>query len=79
MPITLRKLGKATGFFVATVSRVYNGRSHLVSHEIRQQILAIAKEPGYRPNLVGRGLRSPHANTIGPRYLKHLYFGACAP
>jgi LacI family transcriptional regulator, galactose operon repressor len=65
MPITLRELGKATGFSVATFSRLLNGRSHLVSYETRQQILATAKELGYRPNLVGRSLRSARANTIG--------------
>jgi DNA-binding LacI/PurR family transcriptional regulator len=33
MPVTLRKLAKATGFSVATVSRVLNGQSHPVSDE----------------------------------------------
>lgn len=66
MPITMRELGKASGYSVATFSLVLNGRSHLVSYETKQQILATAKGLGYRPNLVGRSLRSPHANTIGP-------------
>jgi LacI family transcriptional regulator len=65
MPITLRELGKATGFSVATFSRVLSSRSHLVSYETRQEILAMAKELGYWPILVGRNLRSPRANTIG--------------
>jgi LacI family transcriptional regulator len=65
MPITLRELGKATGFSVASFSRVLKGRSHLVTYETRQQILAMAKEFGCQPNLVGRSLRSVRTNTIG--------------
>ena len=65
MPVKLREFAKATGFSVATVSRVLNGRSRLVSYETKQQILATAKELGYRPNLVGRSLRGACTNTIG--------------
>jgi DNA-binding LacI/PurR family transcriptional regulator len=65
MPITLRELGKATGFSVVPVSRVLKGRSHLVSDEAKQQILATAKKLGYRPNLVGNSLRSARAGTTG--------------
>jgi DNA-binding LacI/PurR family transcriptional regulator len=65
MPITLRELGKATGFSIVTFSRVLKGRSDLVSFETKQEILAMAKELGYWPILVGRNLRSPRANTIG--------------
>ncbi len=65
MPITLRELGKATGFSVATFSRVLNCRLHLASYETKRRILATAKKLGYRPNLVRRSLRSARTNTIG--------------
>jgi DNA-binding LacI/PurR family transcriptional regulator len=65
MPITLRELGKATGFSIVASSRVHKGRSHLVGCETEQQILAKAKELGYWPNLVGRSLHSGRASTIG--------------
>ena len=59
MTVTLREAAKATG------SRVLHGRSHPVSDETKQQILASAKEPGYGLNLVGRSLRSARTNTLG--------------
>ena len=65
MPITLRELGKATGFSVARFSRVLKGRSHLVTYETRQQILALAKGLGCQPHLVGCSLRNVRTNTIG--------------
>jgi DNA-binding LacI/PurR family transcriptional regulator len=65
MPFSLRELGKATGFSVATFSRALNGRSHLVSYKTKPLILAIAQALGHRPILVGRDLHSSPANTIG--------------
>jgi LacI family transcriptional regulator len=65
MPITMRELGKATGFSVATFSRVLNDRLQLVSYETKQQLLAKAKELGYRPNLIEHRLHSGPTNTIG--------------
>lgn len=65
MPITMRELGKATGYSVATFSRAFNGRSHLASYETKQQLLSVAKELGYRPNLIGHSLHTVRTNTIG--------------
>jgi LacI family transcriptional regulator len=65
MPITLRELGKATGFSIVTYSRVLKGRSQLVSYETKPLILAIAQALGHQPILVGRDLHSSPANTIG--------------
>ncbi len=82
MPVTLRELGKATGYSVVTVSQVVNSRLHLASYETKRQILAMVKKLGYRPNLVRRSLRSAHKHHRAGRrqhYLMHLPFEAHVP
>ena len=42
---------------VATVSRVINNDDY-VSEETRKRVLEVIEASGYKPNLVGRALRS---------------------
>ncbi len=48
---------------VATVSRVINNDDY-VSDETRKRVLEVIEATGYKPNLVGRALRSQHSGKI---------------
>lgn len=48
---------------VATVSRVLNEDTH-VSQSTRQRVLEIIEVTGYKPNLIGRNLRTLHSEKI---------------
>jgi len=65
MPITLNELAKAAGVSVSTVSRALNNSSHPVNENTKHYILKLAKELGYRPNLIARSMRTERTNTIG--------------
>jgi LacI family transcriptional regulator len=65
MPITLRELAQVAGVSVSTISRALNHSEHTVNEETRQRILALARELGYRPNVIARGLRTDRSFTIG--------------
>jgi LacI family transcriptional regulator len=65
MPITLHELAKAAGVSISTVSRALNNSGHPVNQETKQRIVTLAKELGYRPNVLARSLRTNHSFTIG--------------
>lgn len=65
MPITLHELAKAAGVSVSTVSRALNNSGHTVNEETKQRIVTLAKELGYRPNVMARGLCTDRSFTIG--------------
>jgi LacI family transcriptional regulator len=65
MPITLSELAKVAGVSVSTASRALNNSDHKVNEETRQRILHLARELGYRPNMVARGLKTDRTFTIG--------------
>jgi LacI family transcriptional regulator len=65
MPVTLHELAKAAGVSISTVSRVLNNSKHPVNETTRQQILSLAQELGYRPNMIARGLRTDRTSMIG--------------
>lgn len=65
MPITLSELAKAAGVSISTVSRALNDSDHPVNEGTRQQIQMLAKQLGYRPNLVARGLKMDQTFTVG--------------
>ena len=62
--ITVRDIAAAVGVSVATVSNVLNGRPN-VGREIRQQVLRVAKELGYRPNRAAQAMRTGRTRAIG--------------
>ncbi|MEA4969652.1 MAG: LacI family DNA-binding transcriptional regulator [Candidatus Pelethousia sp.] len=47
----------------ATVSRVINGDAH-VSADMRKKVLEVIELTGYKPNLVGKALRSQRSNKL---------------
>ena len=65
-PITLRDVARVAGVHPGTVSRALNPETRgLVNERTAQRVLAAAKELGYRPNPIARGLRTNRSHTIG--------------
>ena len=65
--VTLRDVAHKSGVSVTTVSRILNNRETGVPirSETRERILAAARELGYRPNLLARGLRGSPSSLLG--------------
>jgi LacI family transcriptional regulator len=65
--VRLIDIAKKTGFSVSTVSRVlHNGlRKHKISDKTKEQIKKAAKELGYKPNILARGLKLKKTHDIG--------------
>ncbi|MEY4555706.1 MAG: hypothetical protein RL093_825 [Pseudomonadota bacterium] len=59
----LADLAKLAGLSTSTVSRALAGSS-LIRQETRDRIAALAREHGYRPNVVGRNLRTGKTQAI---------------
>lgn len=64
MPVTMRQVAEKAGVSIKTVSRVVNDQGE-ISEETRQQVAAVIKELGYRPNMLARGLVTQRTYTIG--------------
>jgi len=62
--VTLREVARASGYSVATVSRVLGG-TRPVGPEITRRVKEAAESLGYRPNQVARALRSRSTGTVG--------------
>lgn len=62
--VTLRNVAEASGYSVATVSRVLTG-SRPVGPEIARHVRHVGEALGYRPDRVARALRSGSTGTIG--------------
>ncbi len=65
MTVTLVELAQAAGVSVSTVSRALSNGKYPLKKETRQQILKLAEEMGYKPNLVARSLQSSRSHLVG--------------
>lgn len=66
MAVTLAEIAKQVGVHVSLVSRVLrDDASAKLSSAKRAQILDVAKATGYRPNRLGRSLRTGRTSIIG--------------
>lgn len=61
---TIKELAGVCGVSVATVSNVLNGTGR-VGAETTQRVLETAKEIGYVPNMLAKGLRQRDTRTVG--------------
>lgn len=65
MSVRLEDIAQETGFSISTVSRVLSNSDYPVSEQIREQVLRVAEEMGYQPNIAARSLRTDRTDTIG--------------
>lgn len=63
--VNLKDVSRAAGCSVSTVSHILAGRGERYSDEMRQQVARVARELGYRPNQLARGLRAQKSFVIG--------------
>jgi LacI family transcriptional regulator len=61
---TLADIAKLANVSLMTASRAINGKPGL-SPELREEVLRIAQELGYRPNIIARGLATRQSCSIG--------------
>src|SRR3954454_16194404 len=65
-PSTLRDVAAVAGVHPATASRALNPETRaLVNQDTADRVLAAARELGYRPNPIARGLKTNRSYTIG--------------
>src|SRR5215213_3695146 len=64
-PVTIRDVARRAGVSLSTVSQVLNGRSGYASATTRDRVLEVARELGYRPNALARGLVTSRTGTLG--------------
>lgn len=62
--VTIKDIARMAGVSCATVSRVLNG-TPTVAPELRERILTLSRQYGYRRNLLARGLSSGKSNLVG--------------
>lgn len=62
--LTMKDIADKAGVSVATVSRVLNN-SKPVSDELRQKVLDVVKQTGYKPNALARSMIKQKTGTIG--------------
>ena len=65
--VTMRDIARATGLSQSTVSRVLNRTPTVVpiAEKTRERVIATAKQLGYRPNPLARGLRGASTMLLG--------------
>jgi DNA-binding LacI/PurR family transcriptional regulator len=67
MAVTIKDIAQRAGVSTTTVSRILNGRESGVPirEETRLNVLSIAAELGYKPNMMARALRGSRSSLIG--------------
>lgn len=74
--VTLKDISKLTNVSVSTVSDILNSRPISYSEPVKTRVFEAARELGYRPNAIARGLRTKKTNTIGLAipHMSYSYF-----
>lgn len=64
--VTSKDVAREAGVSQSTVSRVFNSsKGYGVKPQVRERVLKAAREIGYQPNLVARGMISGKTNVVG--------------
>jgi LacI family transcriptional regulator, galactose operon repressor len=61
--VTLREVAREAGVSVSTVSRVLNDRP-FVRSEVRERVLVVTRELGYRPDVAARSMRTGRTGAV---------------
>jgi LacI family transcriptional regulator len=64
MTITIKDVAERAGVSIKTVSRVMNGEAH-VRAALRESVMRVVEELGYRPNAFARSLSSARSYLLG--------------
>lgn len=72
--VTIYDVAKHCGVSVATVSRIVNNVDYPVSAELRTRVQASVRELKYKPNMLGRYLKSNRNRRGGGDHPQHLQF-----
>ncbi|GHU72065.1 LacI family transcriptional regulator [Clostridia bacterium] len=64
MPVTIREVSKRCGLSISSVSKALNNYPD-VSDETRAMVLKVAREIGYFPNALARGLKTNRTYNLG--------------
>jgi LacI family transcriptional regulator len=62
--VTIRDVAARAGVSIGTASKALNGQGRL-RDETRERVLAVAKELGFAPNVLARGLLAGRTHTVG--------------
>ena len=64
--VSLKTISEDLGISKGTVSRILNGKSeeYRISEETVERVLNYAKQTGYSPNLLAKGLQASRSFTI---------------
>ena len=65
MAATIKDIARKLSISTSTVSYALNGGPRSVPEEVRDKVLAVARELNYRPNRIARSLITRRSNTIG--------------
>jgi DNA-binding LacI/PurR family transcriptional regulator len=65
MAATIKDIARKLSISTSTVSYALNGGPRTVPIEVRDRVLAVARELNYRPNRIARSLITRRSNTIG--------------
>jgi LacI family transcriptional regulator len=63
--ITIKEIARLTGVSTATVSNVLNGKSGAAGAAKAREIITVARDLHYMPNILARNLQQKKTNTIG--------------
>ena len=64
MSVTLKDVAQAARVSISTASRALGGGG-LASERTQQRLARIARELGYRPNPIARGLKTGQSRLVG--------------
>ena len=64
MPATIKDIARQLKISTSTVSYALNGGPREVAPEVREKVLAVARELNYRPNSLARSMVTGRTNTI---------------